>query len=339
MGTVEQTGDKEHNIYLANFGLYAKADYHATEITKPGEQLDAPLQVFAENASNGIALHILPALSTPSGVLYQIYINDKLVEQTESTTYLYETKLTGMCKIQVKVVKDGYKDSKVKEITIQLRDVFAPDIPNDFTVKSVAKGEVNISITPPYDNVGVAGYLIYLDGVEYANSSTAETKLKGITQGEHLISIRAYDIAGNKSGMTVGKSIYVAGETTGEGSQGGGSTGGNTNGGDSGQSGLNAIWSQVLETLKQINGNAKPTDIVALNDAIIPKEILVAMKDKPVRLLIDMNTYSWSINGESIKDVQMEKMYNLAVTELEEEQLTKLQQVINKAKKRIKWMY
>lgn len=333
MGTVEQTGDKEHNIYLANFGLYAKADYHATEITKPGEQLDAPLQVFAENASNGIALHILPALSTPSGVLYQIYINDKLVEQTESTTYLYETKLTGMCKIQVKVVKDGYKDSKVKEITIQLRDVFAPDIPNDFTVKSVAKGEVNISITPPYDNVGVAGYLIYLDGVEYANSSTAETKLKGITQGEHLISIRAYDIAGNKSGMTVGKLIYVAGETTGEGSQGGGSTGGNTNGGDSGQSGLNAIWSQVLETLKQINGNAKPTDIVALNDAIIPKEILVAMKDKPVRLLIDMNTYSWSINGESIKDVQMEKMYNLAVTELEEEQLTKLQQVINKAKK------
>ncbi|HAB62071.1 MAG TPA: hypothetical protein DCE48_15500, partial [Lachnospiraceae bacterium] len=333
MGTVEQTGDKEHNIYLTNFGLYAKSDYHATEVTKPGEQLDAPLQVFAENASNGIALHILPALSAPSGVLYQIYINDKLVDQTESTTHLYETKLTGMCKIQVKVVKDGYKDSELKEITIQLKDVFAPEVPKEFSVKSTVKGEVSISITPPYDNVGVAGYLIYLDGVEYANSTKAETKLTGISEGEHLVSIRAYDMAGNISGMAVGKLIYVAGDTTSGGSQGGGSQGNNTESGDPGQSGLNAIWSQVLEMLKQANVNDELSEIVAQNDSAVPKEILQAMKDKPVRLLIDMKTYSWSIRGESIKDGQMEKIYNLEVKDLVEEKLAKLQQVINKTKK------
>lgn len=333
MGTVEQTGDKEHNIYLTNFGLYAKSDYHATQVTKPGEQLDAPLQVFAENASNGIALHILPALSAPSGVLYQIYINDKLVDQTESTTYLYETKLTGMCKIQVKVVKDGYKDSEIKEITIQLKDVFAPEVPKEFSVKSTVKGEVNISITPPYDNVGVAGYLIYLDGVEYANSTKAETKLTGISEGEHLVSIRAYDMAGNISGMAVGKLIYVAGDTTSGGSQGGGSQGNNTESGDPGQSGLNAIWSQVLEMLKQANVNDELSEIVAQNDSAVPKEILQAMKDKPVRLLINMKTYSWRIHGESIKDGQMEKTYNLEVKDLIEEKLAKLQLVINKTKK------
>lgn len=333
LGTVEQTGDKEHNIYLSNFGLYAKADYHTAEITKPGEQLDTPLQVFAENASNGIALHIIPALSVPSGVLYHIYINDKLVAHTDATTYLYETKQTGECKIQVKVTKDGYKDSNVKEVTMQLRDTFAPEIPKDFAVKSTAKGEVDILITPPFDNVGVVGYLVYLDGVEYANYSKAVIKLTGLTQGEHLISIRAYDFAGNISSMSVGKLIYVAGDTTGGGSQGGGSTGGNTGGGDSGQSGLNAIWTQVLELLEQTDKEAEFTEIVASNNSIIPKEILQAMKDKPVCLLINMNTYSWSIRGDSIKDVQMEKMYNLEVTNIVEERLSKLQLVIDKAKK------
>ncbi|WP_310603971.1 carbohydrate binding domain-containing protein [Anaerosporobacter sp.] len=336
LGTVDGTGDKEHEIYLGNFALYEKSDFKNPMKKNPGEQLDTPLQVFAEAATKGVRLQIVPALTTPSGVTYQIFVNDKLTAQTEETTYLFETTQTGNCRVEVRVVKEGYIDSTGKEITIQLRDTSAPDAPYNFKVKSTGKGEVTITITPPYDNVGVVGYLIYVDGEEYKNSTSAEVVLTGITEGEHLFNIRAYDAAGNISAMPAGEVVYVSGD--GNNGNGNGNGSGNSNGNGSyisydgsQQSSMNAIWSYALILIKQVKANvdAEVAKVLVENDAVVLQEILTAMKDKPVQLIIDMKEYSWSINGDSIKDGAMSASYNLEVGNLTEQETTKLQQIVD----------
>ena len=349
MGTVESTGTEEHYIYLDSFSLKNKADIKNEETIKPGDQLDAPMDLFVENAKSGVSINILPALSTPADVSYEIYMDGKLVDTIKDTTYVYETNMTGEHTIGVKVAKDGYVTSVAKEMKVTLADTFAPEKPSKVVVKSTAKGEIKVEITAPADNVGVTGYIVYLDGSEYFNSKTAVFTLTDISEGEHLISVKAYDAAGNLSAMSTGVKIYVAGATEGGNGDNGDNNnnnngGGSNSGSDINQGGsngtidptdtLNAVWTDVMNALKTVSGSAESTvkEITAKNEAIIPGDVLKTMKDKAVQLNIDMKDYKWTIVGSEIFDTKFDKEYNLEVSAPVGDVDSKLDQVIEQTK-------
>lgn len=335
MGTVGNLGDVDHYIYLDNISIKEKTgDEPGGGELPEGSKLEAPMNVFIRNAEKGVEVTILPALNTPEGASYAVYFDEELVTITEDTLYLYETTATGEHKIQVKVICGGYQDSDLTEMVIVLGDSFPPEIPADFKVVSRAVGTIELVITPPYDNVGVAGYIIYLDGSVYKDITEASYILTGIEPGEHLISLKAYDAAGNISGMSVGRSLYVTGQTTGGGSQGGGSIVVSVPSGP-----LDQQWQQALDQIKGLEENKdgkkqELTQIVIKNNAILPRDVVEGMINRPVQLAVEMNGYKWLIKGSTIQDEKIGKEYNLRVRDLEgREELMELKSVVDKAVK------
>ena len=85
----------------------------------------------------------------------------------------------------------------LKESTI---DVEAPTAPTNLKVTSVKKDSIELSWDASKDNVGVAGYKVYLDGLEIGVvDDTKATIIKLASGTEYEIEIRAYDEAGNES--------------------------------------------------------------------------------------------------------------------------------------------
>lgn len=79
-------------------------------------------------------------------------------------------------------------------------DTTPPTAPANLTATAVSPSQVNLSWDASTDNVGVAGYKVYRDGVFLASTSTAsysDTTVQGGTS--HSYTVYAYDAAGNIS--------------------------------------------------------------------------------------------------------------------------------------------
>ncbi|MBU5444797.1 fibronectin type III domain-containing protein [Paenibacillus sp. MSJ-34] len=83
-------------------------------------------------------------------------------------------------------------------------DTEAPQWPDDseLTVSDVTQTSVKLSWSSATDNVGVAGYRIYVDNVEYKTVGVSESAIivTGLTAGtSYAFKVTAYDEAGNES--------------------------------------------------------------------------------------------------------------------------------------------
>ena len=79
-------------------------------------------------------------------------------------------------------------------------DTEAPTTPTDLTATAVSSSQINLSWTASTDDVGVAGYGVYRDGVEIGTSAATyynDTNL--ITSTQYCYTVSAYDSAGNES--------------------------------------------------------------------------------------------------------------------------------------------
>jgi acid phosphatase type 7 len=79
-------------------------------------------------------------------------------------------------------------------------DTTPPTAPANLTATAVSPSQVNLSWDASTDNVGVAGYKVYRDGVFLASTSTtsySDTTVQGGTS--HSFTVYAYDAAGNIS--------------------------------------------------------------------------------------------------------------------------------------------
>ena len=79
-------------------------------------------------------------------------------------------------------------------------DTAPPSMPADLQATAISSGQIDLTWTPSMDNVGVAGYKIYRDGVELATASVtfySDTGLAASTA--YSYSVSAYDEAGNES--------------------------------------------------------------------------------------------------------------------------------------------
>ncbi|WP_062056792.1 CAP domain-containing protein [Aquimarina longa] len=80
------------------------------------------------------------------------------------------------------------------------KDVVAPSAPANLTITNVSHAEANIKWDVSTDNVGVAGYKVYVNGIENVTVATTTASLKNLTpETAYEVYVTAYDKAGNVS--------------------------------------------------------------------------------------------------------------------------------------------
>lgn len=79
-------------------------------------------------------------------------------------------------------------------------DTTAPSIPGNVAAAAVSPTSVSVTWSPSTDNVGVAGYYVYRDGVQVGQTASASYTDTGLTaETSYSYTVKAYDAAGNIS--------------------------------------------------------------------------------------------------------------------------------------------
>ncbi|MFC0434333.1 cellulose binding domain-containing protein [Kutzneria buriramensis] len=100
-------------------------------------------------------------------------------------------------------------------------DTTAPSVPANVAVTGVTSSSVSLSWAPATDNVGVAGYRVYRDGVQVGTPTGTTFTDSGLSAStRHTYTVAAYDAAGNVSSQSAG----VTATTSSGGGGGGGCT-------------------------------------------------------------------------------------------------------------------
>ena len=140
---------------------------------------------------------------------YNVYLNEAKVNETLITTTEYDlTALTEETNYSVKVTavdaaeNESGRSEAATFTTPKTQDTEAPSVPAGVTASDVTQTGAKITWTASADNVGVAGYNVYL-GESRVNTSpvtVTEYELSGLTANtEYTVTVSAVDAAGNES--------------------------------------------------------------------------------------------------------------------------------------------
>jgi len=103
-------------------------------------------------------------------------------------------------------------EGSFKTASLPAPDTTAPSTPTGVTSTSKAKTSISLTWSPSTDNVGVTGYEVYVNGNYKDSTSGTSMTVSGLTPGvQYGFSVKAYDAAGNKSGMST--TVYATTET------------------------------------------------------------------------------------------------------------------------------
>jgi chitodextrinase len=82
-------------------------------------------------------------------------------------------------------------------------DVTAPSVPANLLAKAVSTSQINLSWTASSDNVGVAGYKVYRNGIQIATVTSTSYSNTGLAASTaYTYTVSAYDATGNVSGQS-----------------------------------------------------------------------------------------------------------------------------------------
>ena len=135
---------------------------------------------------------------------YVIFIDG--VRKGYSATPSFSIKgLTTATKYSVSVIATGNKnnDSPMSEainISTTGPDTEAPSAPTQLIIEGKVNTQLELSWKASEDNTGVAGYVIFVNGVVTSTTMNTHFTLQGLKPDKtYVIAIAAYDAAGNKS--------------------------------------------------------------------------------------------------------------------------------------------
>ena len=135
---------------------------------------------------------------------YGVYKNGTLAASPSTTGYT----LTGLlCGTSYTVSVDAYDaagnrsaKATITTSTAACPDAQAPTVPSGVTLATRTATSISISWTASTDNVGVAGYHLYLAGTAVGTATTMSYTFTGLTcNTNYTLAVDAYDAAGNKS--------------------------------------------------------------------------------------------------------------------------------------------
>ncbi|MFA5126812.1 MAG: fibronectin type III domain-containing protein [Patescibacteria group bacterium] len=98
------------------------------------------------------------------------------------------------------VLVAAYSSLTLIKSALAVDDTTPPSIPTNLAATAVSNSQINLNWTAATDNIGVAGYSIFRNGLGVANVATTTFNDLGLTASTtYTYAIKAYDVAGNKS--------------------------------------------------------------------------------------------------------------------------------------------
>ena len=142
------------------------------------------------------------------GVLsYGVYLNGKRVGTPAATTYTFsglscgETYSVGVSAADA--AGNTSSQAQMNVSTSACPDTLAPLVPSNLLAATITQKSVTLSWQASIDNVGVAGYGVYLQGTRVTNVAATGYTFTGLTCGKaYQLGVDAYDAAGNRSSQS-----------------------------------------------------------------------------------------------------------------------------------------
>jgi YD repeat-containing protein len=177
---------------------------------------------LAGAAASGSQINLSWSASTDNVVVvgYKIYRNGTQVA-TPSSTSFSDTGLSQYTNYSYTVAAydaAGNASAASGAVVVRTLDVSAPSVPTGVSAAGASGSQINVSWSASTDNVGVAGYRLYRNGVHIASPTTAAYTDAGLPQAtSYSYTVAAFDAAGNTSGQSaasVGTTLDVSAPTT-----------------------------------------------------------------------------------------------------------------------------
>ncbi len=135
---------------------------------------------------------------------YNVYVNGTLVGNTTATSYtvsgLSASTTYNMSVTAYDAAGNESSPASISVTTATPPDTTPPSTPGNLTASNVTTSSVDLSWTASTDNVGVAGYNIYVDGSAVGNTTATSFTVSGLSANTtYNMSVTAYDAAGNES--------------------------------------------------------------------------------------------------------------------------------------------
>jgi fibronectin type 3 domain-containing protein len=195
-------------------GRQTTSDTVAVTVANPVADTQAPTVPTLTGDLVGQTVELNWTASTDdTGVAgYDLYRNDSLLIQTDTTSYVDTAPAQGSSYRYALVARDaaGNRSAASSAVTIASADTTAPTAPANLAA-SLNSNTVHLTWQAASDNVGVTGYRVLRDGVlETTLSATAVSYSdSAATQAtSHTYSVQAVDAAGN-SGTEATVAVYV----------------------------------------------------------------------------------------------------------------------------------
>lgn len=100
--------------------------------------------------------------------------------------------------------------------TLAPLDTTSPTVPTTLSATAISPTQVNLSWTASTDNVGVAGYQVYRNGIQVATTALTSFTDSGLAPSTtYTFTVAAYDAANNKSGQSLAANATTLAQTGG----------------------------------------------------------------------------------------------------------------------------
>lgn len=155
------------------------------------------LQAFNQGA---FSLAWNPSTDNVGVAGYCIWVDGVRYDSTEYTQYDFPVFPAGDYILTVSAYDAaGNESAQSLPFSLTISDITKPAVPEIITVEYQQKS-AKVTWMEPQDNVGIAGYNIYLDGEFLVSTNTNSYEINDlIPEEDYRLSISAYDDAGNES--------------------------------------------------------------------------------------------------------------------------------------------
>ncbi|MDR1225918.1 MAG: fibronectin type III domain-containing protein, partial [Prevotellaceae bacterium] len=164
------------------------------------EAPSAPAILAAAPTETSIALLWMSSKDNLVVAGYIVYLNGDSLSVTTDTSYTI-VGLTAGTEYALAVAAFDAAGNRSAQATASATtlDLTPPSAPAGLTA-TPAETSIALSWTPSTDNVGVAGYIVYLNGDSLSIATDTSYTVTGLTAGtEYALAVAAFDAAGNRS--------------------------------------------------------------------------------------------------------------------------------------------
>lgn len=221
-GCTDTDGDGQINYETGTYYVYVDSDGNGTLEWTPltsnagvvevdDEAPSSPSNLVASNpTSSTIDLSWTASTDNVAVSGYFIYFSDGTLATTAPSNSITVNSLNPSTSYTFYVtaydaaMNESGQSNNATQVTTGIPDTEVPTTPTNLVASNITTSTIDLSWSASTDNVGVAGYYVYQDGVQVSDvTSGTSTTISGLTEStQYSFYVRAYDAAGNLSGQS-----------------------------------------------------------------------------------------------------------------------------------------